>query len=364
MRLRGAVVVAGLALATAAASAQAAPATSPCADVPHSDHPKALISNGKVNVMVFLPDAQNGFYRAARFDWSGVVGCAELNGHTFFGEWFNQYDPMRNDAITGPVEEFRSAGKDGHIGPKGEYAVQATAIGYDEAKPGELFLKPGVGVLRKISDAPYQFGAAYPIVDGGKWTSEVKSRSVTFRQVLNGPDGYAYVYEKVLSLDKDSTMTLEHRLKNTGKKVIDTYVYDHDFFMLDKKPTGPGMTVHFAFPPKPIDPIGDAAKIEGNDLIYVDALAPRKGVAGYLTGYSDKVSDYDFTVKDTTTGVSVRQTSDTPLARVYFWSTRNAICPEAYIHLNIPPGKTGHWKIHYQFTAPASSDVTATNLSK
>jgi hypothetical protein len=38
-----------------------------------------------MNAVVFLPDKKNGYYRAARFDWSGILACASLNGHTFFG---------------------------------------------------------------------------------------------------------------------------------------------------------------------------------------------------------------------------------------------------------------------------------------
>jgi hypothetical protein len=352
-----AAVAAILVIASADSTAQTkelpAKDTSPCADVPHSDHPKEMLSNGKLDVLVFLPDKDNGYYRSTRFDWSGVVPCVSLNGHRFFGEWFAEYDPLKNDAITGPVEEFRAeGGPAGHTGPKGEFVAPAGAIRYNEAKPGDPFLKPGVGVLRKMDSKPYQFGFPYPIVDTGTWTVKKKPRSILFRQVLNGPDGYAYVYEKVLSIDKNDTMTLEHRLKNTGKKGIETNVYDHDFFMLDGKPTGPGMVVHFAFAPKPEDPLGPGAKIEGKDLIFVDSLGPRRGVSGYLTGYSDKAYDYDFKVEDTNTKVAIRQTSDRPLFRLYFWSTRTTICPEGYIHLDIPPGQTGRWKIHYQFIAP------------
>jgi hypothetical protein len=147
-------------------------------------------------------------------------------------------------------------------------------------------------------------------------------------------------------------MTLQHVLKNTGKKAIKTYVYDHDFFMLDGKPTGPGMVVHFKFEPKPQGDIGAAARIEGKDLVYVDALAPRKGVAGYLTGYSDDARDYDFTVEDTRSKVGVQQTSDHPLARLYFWSTETTICPEGYINLNVAPGESSHWTLQYRFFAP------------
>src|SRR5215472_12896756 len=226
-----------LSLAFAMPSAQAETVPD-CTEVPHGDHPKALLTNGKLNALVFLPDAKNGYYRSTRFDWSGVVGCVSLNGHTFFGEWFAQYDPLKNDSITGPVEEFRI--DDGPIGlnDHGEMFVQPGAIGYKEAKPGETFLKPGVGILRKVDDKPYQFGEMYPIVDTGNWTTKIGKRSIRFQQVLRGPDGYAYVYEKTLTLDKDEpVMTIEHSFRNTGQKAIDTFVYNHDFFILDGKPT-------------------------------------------------------------------------------------------------------------------------------
>jgi hypothetical protein len=340
----------------AMAGAAAAETVSNCAEVPHGNHPKALLTNGRLDALVFLPDAKNGYYRSTRFDWSGVVGCVSLNGHKFFGEWFIQYDPLKNDSITGPVEEFRT--DDTSMGPNaprpGELSVRPGAIGYQEAKPGETFLKPGVGVLRKVDDSPYQFGGAYPIVDSGTWTVKVRKRSVRFRQVLRGPEGYAYVYEKTLTLNKNEpVMTLQHSLKNTGKKAIETYVYDHDFFMLDGKSTVPGMVVHFNFEPKPQGEIGAAAKIEGKDLMYVDALAPHKGVAGYLKGYSDDVRDFDFTVEDTRSKVGVQQTSDHSLARLYFWSIQTTICPEGYIKLNVAPGETSRWTLRYRFFAPS-----------
>jgi hypothetical protein len=334
-------------------------AASTCTDVSHGNHPKALLSNGTLDALVFLPDAKNGYYHSARFDWSGVVGCVSLNGHRFFGGWSTPDDPLIKGSTTGPMEEFRSdGGPMGYNGPTpGEVFVPPGAIGYNEAKPGEPFLKPGVGVLRKVDNSPYSYGFAYPIVDTGKWTVKVKPRSVTFRQVLRGPEGYAYIYEKTLTLDKnDSILSLEHSFKNTGQKTIDTNVYDHDFFAFDGKPTGPGMVVHFAFEPKMAEPLAPEAKIEGKDLVYVDTLGPQRRATGYLKGFSGNAADYHFKVEDTNSGIGVEQTSDTPLSRLYFWSTRTTICPEGYIHLNVPPGKTSTWKIQYRFYAPPGSN--------
>jgi hypothetical protein len=295
----------------------------------------ARLTNGKLTLAVFLPDADHGYYRGSRFDWSGIVGCASLNGHTFFGEWFNRYDPMINDAVTGPAEEFRH--------PTSE-------LGYDDAAPGGEFVKIGVGVLQRKDTSAYTFGGAYPIVDHGKWSVKVHDRSITFRQVLRSKIGYAYQYEKVLSLDaKGSILTLEHHLKNLGSKSIDTAVYDHDFYMLDGKPTSPGMEIHYPFIPVPDKPLPESARIDGNTVQFITPLQPRHGLGAYVTGFSDKVSDYDLTVEDTTTGIGVEQTADSPMIKSYLWATPTTICPEAYIGIRIAPGQTQSWTIHYRF---------------
>jgi hypothetical protein len=307
-----------------------------CADIPHADHPKVLLSNGTLDALVFLPDPEKGYYRSTRFDWSGVIACVSYNGHRFFGEWFKEYDPLTNDAITGPVEEFRS--EDG-------------ALGYDEAKPGELFVKPGVGVLRKVDDTPYKFGFPYPIVDPGKWTVKTKPHSITFTHHLTGPTGISYVYEKTLSLN-GSTLTLSHSLKNTGQKIIDTSVYDHGFYIFDGHPTGPGMSIRFPFKPELQDSLAPAATLEGDTITYQQELQPKQTVASYIKGYSDKATDYDFTIEDKNTGVGVEQSSDNPISRFYLWSIRTTVSPEAYIHLNISPGHTSKWQIHYRFFGP------------
>jgi len=78
-------------------------------------------------------------------------------------------------------------------------------------------------------------------------------------------------------------------------------------------------------------------------------LQPRKGVGAYITGYSDRVADYDFLFEDKDRGIGVEQTSDSPLATVYLWATPKTVCPEAYIAIHVPPGQSQQWTIHYRF---------------
>ena len=159
------------------------PASPGCSSQEQTNYPKATITNGKVNAVLYLPDEKNGYYRASRFDWSGVIPCLAFKGHTYFGIWFSHYDPMVADAIAGPVEEFRSS--DG-------------ALDYGQAKPGELFVKLGVGVLRKEASSPTN--SCTPIrwwtVASGRFTPA--GSEVSFRQRLQSPIGIAYDYEKTV----------------------------------------------------------------------------------------------------------------------------------------------------------------------
>src|SRR5689334_11954506 len=103
-----------------------------------ADPPTADISNGEVRARLYLPDPDIGYYRATRFDWSGVIASLDYKGHSYFGQWFEKYDPKIHDAIMGPVEEFTS---------------EQPGFGYNEAKAGGSFLRIGVGAVKKPAQA-------------------------------------------------------------------------------------------------------------------------------------------------------------------------------------------------------------------
>src|SRR5258707_14691686 len=174
--------------------------------------PQADIANSKVKAKLYLPDAEKGYYRATRFDWGGVVASLEANGHNYFGVWFDKYDPKLHDAITGPVEEFLTGD---------------SALGYDEAKAGDKFVRIGVGALRKPQEARFERFKTYEIVDSGKWSVKHGADWAEFTHQLTDTNGYAYLYKKRLSLTKGKAeVMIEHSLKNTGRKAIDTNVYN------------------------------------------------------------------------------------------------------------------------------------------
>jgi hypothetical protein len=146
-------------------------------------------------------------------------------------------------------------------------------------------------------------------------------------------------------------LLLEHSLKNTGKRVIDTEVYDHDFYVIDGQPTGPTFTIRFPFEPKAAEALSDAAAIRGNEVVYRRELEPggHDAAAGYLTGFGQDVKDNDIRVENSNVGAGVEQIGSRPLSKLYLWSVRTTVCPEAYIALKIEPKKTAKWQIRYRF---------------
>jgi hypothetical protein len=298
--------------------------------------PQAEISNGLIKAKILLPDPERGYYRGTRFDWGGVVESLTYKGHNFFGKWFDRYDPTSHDAIMGPVEEFRT----------GE-----TAIGYEEAKPGGFFVKIGVGLLRKLDDEKYSPYRTYPIMSSGKRIVTPESDRVTFQHELSNGEGYAYVYRKTLRLPAGKPeLIIEHALKNTGKRAIDTSVYNHDFYMIDNQPAGPSYRVAFTFAPQAKSDLKGLAEIRGHELAYERELnAGSESVFTALSGFGLTPKDNDITVENVTAKAGVREIGDQPLSDFNFWSIRSTVCPEGYVHMHIEPGKTFKWKITYVF---------------
>ena len=301
--------------------------------------PQAEIANASVRATIYLPDTQSGYYRGTRFDWSGVIASLKWNGHEYFGQWFDRYDPKLHDAITGPVEEFLT----------GE-----SGLGYVEAKPGENFVRIGVGAVRKPDEPAYRRFETYEIVDSGKWTVHESSDKIEFIHELGDTAGYSYVYRKTLRLAKDS-LILEHRLKNTGKKPITTSVYNHNFFTMDRQPTGPDLVVRFPFVPRAARPLNDLAAIRGNDANFLREFVKGQTVFTEVEGFGATAKDYDFRIENRKTGAGVRITGDRPLQKVYFWSAHLTTCPEPYIDVSVEPGKESSWRITYQFYQAAGS---------
>lgn len=315
-----------------------------------AEFPHAEITNGPIRLKLYLPDAKNGFYRGTRFDWSGEIGSLEYKGHEYYGPWFNAVDPK--------VHDFRYAGTEIIVspcsaasGPVEEFQTNGTALGFDEAKIGGTFIKIGVGVLRK-DEAHYDYVKQYEIVDGGKWTVERHHDSVEFIQELTDPSsGYGYIYRKTVRLiEGKPEMVLEHSLRNTGRRAIQSEVYDHNFLVLDKQPPGPDFTISVPFQihtPHPLSP--EPAEIQGNRFVFLKVLQDEDQVQTLLEGFGDTPQDNKIRIENHKVGAGMTITGDHPLSKLNLWSIRAVLSLEPFISMTIGPGGESSWKISYEY---------------
>jgi hypothetical protein len=301
--------------------------------------PQAEISNGRLRATLYLPDKTSGYYRGTRFDWSGVIVSLTANGHEYFGPWFEQHDPLIHDGITGPVEEFLT----------GE-----SGLGYDEAKPGERFVRIGVGAVKKPDEKAYRRFATYEIVDHGEWRIEKAADRISFVHLLTDTNGYAYIYRKIVSV-KGDMLNIEHWLENTGKKKIVTTVYNHNFFTLDRQTTSSDIAVVFPFDPRPQRPLNDMAEVSGREIRFLKPFEPRQSVFTEIDGFGSSPGDYDFKLENRRTGAGVRISGGNPITKLYFWSATKTVCPEPYIDVSVEPGQTSMWATSYTFYEAAKT---------
>jgi hypothetical protein len=301
-----------------------------------TEFPQADISNGIIHARFYLPDAEKGYYRGTRFDWSGVIPDLAYRGHTYCSQWFSNYSPTTHDAIMGPVESF-------------------SPLGYDEAKPGGHFVQIGVGVLSKPRDDKYSPFQYYPVLNPGTWKLKKKPGSIEFTHILQD-SAYSYEYKKTETLVKGKpVLVLLHRLKNTGSQIIETSVYNHNLFVMDKQPSGPDFVITFPFSlAGDVEGqrgfgAGNPAAIKDSLIVFNRELEKRESVYSVLQGYSNNSKDYDIKIENHKTGAAVRITSDQPLSKLVFWGSSRIFSPEPYIQIKIHPGEVFNWKISYEF---------------
>lgn len=315
--------------------------------LPAGDFPRAEIGNGQIRARIYLPDPRAGYYRGTRFDWSGIVYSLRYKGHEYYGPWFQKTDPKVHDwvyegqdivagpcsAIAGPVDEFKP-------------------LGWDEAKPGGDFIKPGVGVLRKPDGEKYDNYRLYEIADPGKWTIAKNRDSVEFTQeVANRSSGFGYIYRKVVRLTPGKPdMVLEHHLRNTGARAIHTSVYNHNFLVLDGQARGPGVSITVPFQIQTPRPPGKSlAEIRGNQIVYRKMLGHGDVVATPIEGFSDSPKDHDIRIEDTRSGAGMRITADRPLSSASLWSIQTVLAMEPFIAVDVKPGSEFSWTSTYDY---------------
>lgn len=274
------------------------------------------------------PDLDNGYYRGTRFDHSGIFRKIVHNGYVIADEWFDEYGPYKHDAVCGCSEEFAESG-------------------YVDAEVGGVFLKPGVGLLMKEDDQPYDHFRLYKVVDFGNWSVKVGEDHVVFTHVVEGA-GIGYEYVKTIRITGGNTFEISHVLRNTGEKRLTGDTYNHNFFTFAKNTPGPDIDIDFTFRPcgtwrSEYDSVAltdggirFSRPIHKGESVFMGNLCSEDGadVTGEIYTQSSE-------------GHSVTFYCDQPFKRIAFWSNHRVACIEPFIPYDIMPGDEFVWNYRY-----------------
>lgn len=306
--------------------AEVPPQCLPVSARPPEDFPMATIDNGIVKAELPLPHPTRGYSRGSRFEPAGQIVALTSQGHSYFTAFHVPHDPQLVDAAAGPAEEFFEP------------------LGWDEAAPGEPFIKVGIGLFEKPASGGYFQGATYWPVERFAWDTRIGQGEATFTQEVRGPHGYAYQYVKRLVLPPGKAeLRLEHSLRNLGDKRLRTSQYCHNFVRIDDLPGGPDYRVQFAFPPSPARTVGFDLPRQGNTYTPT-AKTYFSPLRGCLEMRQNRV-----TIRLGDKGPGVDIWGDFAPVRFWFFGNDRAICPEPAVQLDLPPGASRSWTREYRF---------------
>jgi len=266
------------------------------------------------------------YYQGTRFDWSGVFRKITKGGYVYADQWFDTPDALRHDCVCGPSEEFKT-------------------VDFDGIAPGETFIKPGVGLLVRPDDEPYDWFRLYHLADGGSRSEEITEDSVLFRQSVRG----YYEYEKRVRLTSDHSFTISHRLHWLCGKPLRGYHYNHNFFTFDGAFTGPDRKIEFPFRPD-----GHWRDIYDNVTLTENGIRFLKPLPHIMQGVymgdlhsSQGETPYQFHVSDGNHGVSVRTVGGEHATFFVFWSVYRVACLEPHLPITLHQGEVREWEYEY-----------------
>jgi hypothetical protein len=281
-----------------------------------------------------------------------VISSLTFAGHDYYGPWFTKRDPkVRDFVFDGP--DIIAGACSSNMGPAEEFLSDGeSALGFNQATPGQSFVKIGVGVLKRPDDQKYSSFRQYEIVDSGQWNVNTTRTSVQFSQRLRDPrTGFAYLYTKTIRLAaKKAVLIIDHTLKNEGNVAIDTSVYDHNFLVLDRQPIGPDFSVTVPFDIHAEMPVNaNLGNVERKRISYRKPLEGHDVFTVRMGGLSGTANDYDIRIENRQLGAGMRITGDRAPEKEELWSIRSTLAIEPFLHLTVAPGEKTSWSYTYLY---------------
>ncbi len=246
-------------------------------------------------------------------------------------------------------QEFLSAsqasGKTGGIGLSGEFLTMSP-WGYAQAKPGEEFLKPGVGFLTRVGYEDYSFFQDYPV---RPFTTEIKSLKdgIEFTQKSCRLKESVFNLFKSIELEGDK-LIISSELENCGGDYLSGDEYCHNFLSFLGHGIVPGLEFNYQADSELLWENCDRNLV---DLVQGDFSFKRVPEKEFFCSsrFQKPFSEASWSVRDRFSGLGVSCLENFPVAKMAIWGTAKVFSPEAFHEFTIEPGMSLFWQRVYRF---------------
>lgn len=220
-------------------------------------------------------------------------------------------------------------------------------LGFDDAKPGESFIKPGVGVLEMIDSGSYKSGTAFPVKQWITTHITHDKNQVTVTQSSPIIRGYGYQLTKHYTITPDTgTIQIQYTLTNTGKMAWAIEHYNHNFFSLNNQPLGPNWQVTLGRP-IPSIPL-HWLKMQDKQLHIT--MEPKS--YGFIQVNEPLTpTEADLSINSIDSQMTINMSGDTPAYRMAWFFSPTSLCPERFHLISLQPEQSKQWTLWYRFTS-------------
>ncbi|HEX8833628.1 MAG TPA: hypothetical protein VF719_05480 [Abditibacteriaceae bacterium] len=289
------------------------------------------LNNNRLSVEIAEPGS---IYNRTRFDWTGFITQVTLDGrHTFCSRESNRVG--KGTGGIGMCNEF------GIFGP----------IGFDDARPGESFVKPGVGLLVRPDEEEYEFVRAYDFTPF-EITTSCNSDEANFVVQPLPCRGYALRLQKTVRLQKNE-LHIEYALENVGERRLQVQEYNHNFLAINNAPIGPDyeittpVTLSGARIPAvlKVDKLQVSLRKTPGRSFYCRATKALPGRADTEQNTMQPI----WSLIHRPSGLVVQEHGDYQLDMFALWGDSHVVSPEAFVNIDVLPGETQRWTRCYKF---------------
>ena len=274
-----------------------------------------ILQNERLKVEICKPGVD---YTADRFDWAGIIKQVTLDGEYTF---LSKEDP------------FDAENKSGGIG----------IINAFEPKVGKL-IKANYSV-KKIGD----YAAVF-------YYKDVNKEGISTLKFI-----------RTIQLDGNKIIISNELSNLSADKKLSVTEYNHNFFQIDGKMTGPDYELSFPYTPEKGDPVAGISDIftfadktiSWSKELNLDEdktkLEEREeDCLMQIKGFDHETKNYWWKLTYKPTGVGVKATNDFKMSTVknqsfQLWCRRYCICPEVFYKETAEPQSTLNWTRTYEF---------------